>query len=469
MVPVGVFTQINYGQASFIGADAGQLNLDARIAGNFAMTKVGDGTLEFRGTIDNTSNGAVNVFGGTLNLNKTATQNTAILGALTIGDNDGGLDADKVVIVNYDQIGNAITVNVNRSGQLNTNVAVANETQTITFNAAPTGGTFTLTFAGQVTSSLAFNAPLTGALSVQEALENLNGVGVGQVAVTGSVGAYVVTFTGNLGTANLPQIYATSSLTNASGAVGITAATTTHGAGNEVQAIAIQGTGIQAGSNYSVTVNGATATVPVLTTGAAQALQNAIAGINNSETQAIAISGTGLVGSYTLNLAGRSTPPLAVASTAAQVQAAINLLTNGIGTEVQTVTFGGTGLSGTYTLTFQGVTTAPLTVGVDTAATVQAALQLSSHDQQRRARSQRPGQWHRHRGFRRHLHDLLPGPLGERRSAPDHRCRGHFHRHQPDPRHRNHVPRGRQRDSEPGLLWQYQLHSHVPRNFRGEH
>ena len=87
-----------------------------------------------------------------------------------------------------------------------------NEKQTISVDA--TGGTFTLTFGGQTTSALAFDA--TGAV-VQAALEALSSIGSGNVTVSGSrggtVSVYAVEFVGTLASSDQAQITATSSLT----------------------------------------------------------------------------------------------------------------------------------------------------------------------------------------------------------------------------------------------------------------
>jgi subtilisin-like proprotein convertase family protein len=84
------------------------------------------------------------------------------------------------------------------------------EVQTITNNA--TSGTFTLTFNGQTTPPLAFNAT---AAQIETALENLTSVGVGNVAVSSastSTGiVYTVTFpdTGTLSVSSQPLISVT--------------------------------------------------------------------------------------------------------------------------------------------------------------------------------------------------------------------------------------------------------------------
>lgn len=70
------------------------------------------------------------------------------------------------------------------------------EVQEITLTGTPTGGTFTLTYSGQTTSTIAYNAAPS---VVQAALEALSNIADGDVAVTGPPGGpYVVTYQGNL-------------------------------------------------------------------------------------------------------------------------------------------------------------------------------------------------------------------------------------------------------------------------------
>lgn len=74
-----------------------------------------------------------------------------------------------------------------------------NEKQTLTMSTAggaATGGAFTLTYSGQTTSTIAYNA---SAATVQAALEALSNIGAGDVTVTGSAaGPWTVEFTGAL-------------------------------------------------------------------------------------------------------------------------------------------------------------------------------------------------------------------------------------------------------------------------------
>lgn len=105
------------------------------------------------------------------------------------------------------------------------------EVQTATITGGPTGGTFTLTYSGQTTAPIAYNA---AASVVQTALENLSNLVPGDVIVTGVAGGpYTITFSSTLG--NVPQT--TSDATGLTGGTtpGVTMATTTQGvAGEEV-------------------------------------------------------------------------------------------------------------------------------------------------------------------------------------------------------------------------------------------
>lgn len=102
-----------------------------------------------------------------------------------------------------------------------------NETQTVTVTSA-TGGTFTLTFEGQTTAAIAYNAT---AATVQAALEALSNIAPGDIVVTGgplSTSAVTVEFTGALKSSDRTQMTANgAALTGAGAAVSI--ATTRQG------------------------------------------------------------------------------------------------------------------------------------------------------------------------------------------------------------------------------------------------
>lgn len=90
------------------------------------------------------------------------------------------------------------------------------ELQQIAISGTPTGGTFTITFEGQTTGAIAFNA---AAAAVQTALEALSNIAPGDVVCTGGAlpgAAVVVEFKGVLAGANRTLMTSSSSLTGGS-------------------------------------------------------------------------------------------------------------------------------------------------------------------------------------------------------------------------------------------------------------
>lgn len=111
------------------------------------------------------------------------------------------------------------------------------ETQTVTINGSPTGGTFTLTFDGQTTGAIAYNAT---AAAVKSALKALPNVDANDVDVSGSAGGpYTVSFNGE---GNVPQMTATGSLTGGSSPSVAIATTQQGGTGSKtfVRAVKLQ-------------------------------------------------------------------------------------------------------------------------------------------------------------------------------------------------------------------------------------
>jgi len=91
-----------------------------------------------------------------------------------------------------------------------------NEVQTVTITGTPAGGAFTLTFNGQTTTAIAYNA-IAGA--VQTALEALSNIDPGDVVVGGGPGPgtpYTVTFGGQYAAENVNAMTAVGSFTGGS-------------------------------------------------------------------------------------------------------------------------------------------------------------------------------------------------------------------------------------------------------------
>ena len=89
-----------------------------------------------------------------------------------------------------------------------------NEQQTITMHDTPSGGTFTLTYSGQTTGNIAYNAT---AATIDTALEALSNIAAGDVTCTGGPlpAAVTVEFTGSLAGGNRSEM--TSDVTNITG------------------------------------------------------------------------------------------------------------------------------------------------------------------------------------------------------------------------------------------------------------
>lgn len=88
-----------------------------------------------------------------------------------------------------------------------------NEVQTVTITGTPTGGTFTLTFNGQTTGNIAYNAASSAVSTALLALSNINS---GDVTVGGGPGPgtpYTVTFTGQYASTNVSQMTAAHAFT----------------------------------------------------------------------------------------------------------------------------------------------------------------------------------------------------------------------------------------------------------------
>jgi RHS repeat-associated protein len=94
-------------------------------------------------------------------------------------------DSDTVLVTSYGYAGDSV--------------------QMVQLSGSPTGGTFTLTWGGQTTSAIAYNA---SAATVQSALQGLSSIGSGNALVAGgtSGGPWVVRFAGTLAGAAQPAL-----------------------------------------------------------------------------------------------------------------------------------------------------------------------------------------------------------------------------------------------------------------------
>lgn len=134
--------------------------------------------------------------------------------------------------------------------------AATNEVQTVTITGTPTGGTYTLTWSGQTTAAIPYNAT---AAQVRTALEALSNLAPGDVTVTGGPHpgtAMTVTFGGTLLGDNVAEMTASgASLTGGSSPAVAIATTTAGGAAG-----ASDGTQVFAGLLFTETAFNAAST-----------------------------------------------------------------------------------------------------------------------------------------------------------------------------------------------------------------
>ena len=103
------------------------------------------------------------------------------------------------------------------------------EVQSITITGTPTGGTFTLTFDGQTTAAIVYNA---APAAVQSALEALSNINTGDVVAAGSAlptGPVTVTFKGQYAGVNVPAMTGDGALLTGGTTPAVVVTTTTEG------------------------------------------------------------------------------------------------------------------------------------------------------------------------------------------------------------------------------------------------
>lgn len=150
------------------------------------------------------------------------------------------------------------------------------EVQHVTVTA--TGGNFTITYDGETTANIAYNAsPSTGAASVQARLEALSNIGTGNVSVTGGPGdssgssPYLIEFIGDLAEIDVEEVTATNvSLVHT----------------NEVQRVTVDATG----GTFTLTYSGQTTSALAFDISNTD-LKTALEALSNIATDEVAVSG----------------------------------------------------------------------------------------------------------------------------------------------------------------------------------
>jgi hypothetical protein len=260
-----------------------------------------------------------------------------------------------------------------------TSTVGVNEVQMLEASGATTG-TFTLTFDGQTTAALVYNA---SAAAIQSALENLSNVEVGDVQVTGgpiNTQDVTVTFMGDLGLQNVPTIVADTSNLDAAD-LSISTTNVAEPGVNEVQTLTP--TGVTAGT-FTLTFNGQT-TAAIDWDATAAEIETALNLLSTIDGDVDASGGpidtAAVLIEFTGDLGATNVSPISVNNTGLTGSIAATTTTQGFAGVNEVQTIGATGaVSGTFTLTFDGQTTGNLPFNA-TAAQIQAALEgLSNID-----------------------------------------------------------------------------------------
>lgn len=214
------------------------------------------------------------------------------------------------------------------------------EVQTIVLTGTPTGGTFTITFDGEETDDIAFNAT---AAEVQAALEALPTIGEGNVTCTGGPlpGTVVtITFSGQLSGLPVDEITATTTSLTAPDPTVVTIATTVPGVAattDEEQTILIPNA---SGGTFTLTFDDQTTGNLAYNISNAN-LKSALEGLSNIDAAAITVSGGPLPALTTVKFDNGNVAQADVAELVADGA----LLTRTLG---KTITTGTAGVKGTY-------------------------------------------------------------------------------------------------------------------------
>lgn len=143
--------------------------------------------------------------------------------------------------------------------------SATNEVQSLAISGTPTGGTFTLTYDGQTTAGIAYNA---NAAAVQSALEALSNVATNDIVCTGGAlpgTAVTMTFsgTGTTEETNVSQIYADGASLTGGTSPAATVTTTTQGLAGADTNTAATTTANTGRNNWDNADNWSTGSVPV--------------------------------------------------------------------------------------------------------------------------------------------------------------------------------------------------------------
>jgi len=252
--------------------------------------------------------------------------------------------------------------------------AGTNEVQVVEIDDGVSGGTFTLTFSGQTTSALAYNA---SAAVVEDALEALSTIGAGNVSVSGASPKWTVTFVGTKAGTDVALMTGNGASLTGGELTDVDVVETVQGvaAVNEVQTIdrggATGGTFILhfgGDSTNAIAYDASAATVELEL--------EALDSIPQGEATVAAGAGDDLTVTFSGSLGGVNQPMITVTdSTTGGTGVTVAETTPGVAVvyEKQTISINPSLTGGSFTLTWSGNTTVPLPYNCN-AATMQSAL-----------------------------------------------------------------------------------------------
>lgn len=265
-------------------------------------------------------------------------------------------------------------------------VAAVNEKQRVILGGTPTGGTFTLTFAGQTTGAIAYNA---SAATVTAALEALSNIAPGDVVTTeNATSDWTIEFAATYAETNVPLM--TGSGSSLTGGCGVSVTTTQNGGGvNEVQDVVVDHPSVMTSTgSFKLKFNGSS-TISLAGNALTSTVQSALEALptigagnvtvayyypgTNSVQTTYRVTFVGALGGADQNL---MTFDLSAGDTGG---ISITTITGGTTqNEIQVFTLTGNPTGGTFTLTFQGQTTAGIAYNANAAAVVSALEALSN-------------------------------------------------------------------------------------------
>jgi len=249
------------------------------------------------------------------------------------------------------------------------------EVQTVRLTPTPTGGTFTLTYAGQTTAAIAYNAAASAVTTAVEALSNVTDV---TVAASGSSGsAWAITFV-DPGDTDL-ELMTGSAASLTGGNINVEVDQDAVAATDEVQTVSLSG--CPEGGTFTLSFDGQT-TAAIAFDALASDVESAVEALSNVTAVTVTSENT-TEGPWRVEFAdpGGNVPEMTGTATslsgAGIIVATTQTATDPVN-EIQEVKLTGSPTGGTFTLTWDGQTTSAITYNAS-ASILSGALESLSN------------------------------------------------------------------------------------------